>query len=188
MRSLTQFIKQSDQKCCLHPDATTPPRMRMRGQRYKVHVYLTADALSPSQYVRKAGTCSILRLPHPSPQNCGRKIPRRRGGEDEAHLAPSLNQVHSRTLAIVLKVRPGPVGRKSHSLNGSSISQLPPPPCVFLAWDPDSRTVPFTPSLGFHRLGLSAELSPPVVRDSVRMSRPGLVREHSWDCLPLTFL
>ena len=62
------------------------------------------------------------------------------------------------------------------------------PPRVFLAWDPDSRTVPFTPSLGFHRLGLSAELSPPVVRDSVRMSRPGLVREHSWDCLPLTFL
>lgn len=126
MRSLTQFIKQSDQKCSLHPDATTPPRMRTRGQRYKIHVYLTADALSPSQYGRKAGTCSILCLPLSFPQNCGCKIPRRQGGEDEADPAPSL-QVHSRILAIGLKTRAGPVGGKLHSLHEScSISQLTP--------------------------------------------------------------
>lgn len=127
MRFLTQFIKQSDQKCSLHPDATTPSKMRTRGQRYKVHVYLTADALSSSQYGRKAGTCSILCLPLSFPQNCGRKIPRRQGGEDEADPAPSLYQVHSRTLATGLKIRAGPVGGKLHSLNEScSVSQLTP--------------------------------------------------------------
>ena len=40
--------------------------------------------------------------------------------------------------------------------------------------------MPFIPSLGFHRLGLGAELSPPIVQGSVRIARPGLVREYSF--------
>lgn len=184
MWRLNSIYKTIRSKCSLHSDATTPPRMRTRGQRYKIHVYLTADALSPSQYGRKAGTCSILWSASILPPRTACKIPETRGRR--WGWSCPFPQVHSRILAIGLKTRAGPVGGKLHSLGEScSISQLTPNGFFWLGTLTQNRAL--HSFLGFHRFGFSAELSPPTVRGSGQNSQAWAGEGIVLDSLPLHF-